>query len=210
MEAEVRRHNSVLRWDLQLILCPRERGCIAVPEAAVPAGDVFHIAVQHFPYDWQSTLAPDSGCDLFFPPILSAHWSLKEYHGPVCSTKLWAGERFRQPQNAGEHGGWREASSALWAKDTAGFLAQCTLQDKDKPQRGLAWGRFGWHHSWRAMTLRMKSWKLFTTFTKNKKPSQMKKKNNKPQLLRTVVSPSSTQPTVEEVFIGLFWMSISQ
>lgn len=99
MEAEVRRHNSVLRWDLQLILCPRERGCIAVPEAAIPARDVFHIAVRHFPYDWQSTLAPDSGCDLFFPPILSAHWSHEEYHGPVCSTKLWAGERFRQPQN---------------------------------------------------------------------------------------------------------------
>lgn len=51
MEAEVWRHNSVLRWDSQLILCPRERGCIALPEAAIPAGDVFHIAVQHFPYD---------------------------------------------------------------------------------------------------------------------------------------------------------------
>lgn len=106
----------------------------------------------------------------FFPQlILSAHWSHEEYHGPVCSTKLWAGERFRQPQNPGEHGGWREASSALWAKDVAGFLAQCTLQEKDKPQRGLAWGRFGWHHSWRAMMLRMKSWKLFTTFTNEKK-----------------------------------------
>lgn len=110
----------------------------------------------------------------FFPQlILSAHWSHEEYHGPVCSTKLWAGERFRQPQNPGEHGGWREASSALWAKDVAGFLAQCTLQEKDKPQRGLAWGRFGWHHSWRAMMLRMKSWKLFTTFTNEKKTTNL-------------------------------------
>lgn len=46
--------------------------------------------------------------------------------------------------------------------------------------------------------------KALHNFHKKQKTFTNEKKTNKPQLLRTAVSPSSTQPTVEEFFIGLF------
>lgn len=141
MEAEVQRHNSVLRRDSQLILCPRESGYIAVPEAANPIVDVFHIAVQHFPYSWQSPLAPDSGSDFravfWFVFYLSSFSKLKPWGLSVPQTLHWAltWREYLTPPKAVLVLWLRTASSAPPAKDAPRLLPQYSVQGTSKYQR---------------------------------------------------------------------------